>query len=226
MEFFNLIGAIFILAKFQDGVGVTITFVQNVHNSKLISSISCFLPADIIRVTQEFVTPRYLATSAPEEPNSLTPIHDIARLAFATALLRPSDRSSPIETLYLSDTFSASALRSIRCPDSLKFFLTRSSRPDMLCDFATGSFQKHDIIIDANTLIWVFFQSRYALLPFFKALRIDRTMFYNGGCCHYSTTSFFMISRSRTTPRRRFFSLASFTSKPANCSQVRGTFIL
>ena len=33
-------------------------------------------------------------------------------------------RSSPIETLYLSDTFSASALIPIRCPDSLKFFLT------------------------------------------------------------------------------------------------------
>ena len=42
------------------------TFMQSVHNSKLMSSISCFLHADIIRVTQEFVTPRYLATSAPE----------------------------------------------------------------------------------------------------------------------------------------------------------------
>jgi len=54
-------------------------------------------------------------------------------LAFTTALLRPPDRSSPIKTLYLSDTFSASVLISIRCPDSLKFFLTRSSRPDMIC---------------------------------------------------------------------------------------------
>ncbi len=38
--------------------------------------------------------------------------------------------------------------------------------------------------------------------------------------------SFLMISKSLTTPRSRFFALASFTSKPANCSQVRGTFIL
>ncbi len=42
------------------------TFVQSVHNSKLMSSISGFFPVDIIRVTQELVTPRYLATSAPE----------------------------------------------------------------------------------------------------------------------------------------------------------------
>ncbi len=41
-------------------------FLQNVHNSKLMSSISGFRAADIIRVTQAFETPRYLATSAPE----------------------------------------------------------------------------------------------------------------------------------------------------------------
>ena len=34
--------------------------------SKLMSSISGLFPDDIIRVTQEFLTPRYLATSAPE----------------------------------------------------------------------------------------------------------------------------------------------------------------
>jgi hypothetical protein len=32
------------------------TFVQNVHNSMLMPSVSCVFPADIIRVTQEFVT--------------------------------------------------------------------------------------------------------------------------------------------------------------------------
>ena len=35
----------------------------------------------------------------------------------APALLRPPDRSSPTKILYLSRTFSASALISIRCPD-------------------------------------------------------------------------------------------------------------
>jgi len=38
-------------------------------------------------------------------------------LAFTTTLFRPTDRSSSIKILYLSDTFSASALISIRCPD-------------------------------------------------------------------------------------------------------------
>ena len=55
---------------------------------------------------------------------SLTPIYNIACLSFTTALLRSTDRSSPLKKLYLSDTFPASALMSIRRPDSLKFFLT------------------------------------------------------------------------------------------------------
>jgi len=35
-------------------------FVQNVHNTILMPSASCFFPADIIRVTQEVVMPGYL----------------------------------------------------------------------------------------------------------------------------------------------------------------------
>jgi len=54
----------------------------------------------------------------------LTPIYNIVCLAFTTALLRPHDRSLSVETLYLSDTFSASALVFIRRLDSFKFFLT------------------------------------------------------------------------------------------------------
>jgi hypothetical protein len=38
------------------------------------------------------------------------------RLALTTALLRPPDRNLPIKIVYLSDTFSASSLISIRCP--------------------------------------------------------------------------------------------------------------
>jgi hypothetical protein len=42
------------------------TFVQNVHNFILMSSTSCSFPAEIIRVTHEFVTPRYPSTLASE----------------------------------------------------------------------------------------------------------------------------------------------------------------
>ena len=42
------------------------TFVQSVHNSLISSSTGGLVSEATIRVTQEFVTPRYRATSAPE----------------------------------------------------------------------------------------------------------------------------------------------------------------
>ena len=42
------------------------TFVQGIHNYPIRSSTSGFLPDATKRVTQELVTPKYRATSAPE----------------------------------------------------------------------------------------------------------------------------------------------------------------
>ena len=42
------------------------TFVQGIHNFPIRSSTSGFLPEATKRVTQELVTPKYRATSAPE----------------------------------------------------------------------------------------------------------------------------------------------------------------
>ena len=51
--------------------------------------------ADAALVTQELVTPRYRATSAPEYPNSLTASQDMTWRASTIACLRLPDRSSP-----------------------------------------------------------------------------------------------------------------------------------
>jgi len=75
------------------------TFVQNVRKrtwdtaltlySRLIySSTLGFFTDDTLRVTHEFVTPRYRARSAPEYPNSLTPIQDIIPLASTISRLQ------------------------------------------------------------------------------------------------------------------------------------------
>jgi hypothetical protein len=47
-------------------VGKQGTFVQGIHNFPIRSSTSGFLPEATKRVTQELVTPKYRATSAPE----------------------------------------------------------------------------------------------------------------------------------------------------------------
>ena len=65
-----------------------------------------FFPDDINRFTHEVLTPRYLATSAPEYLNSLTPYQIKTCLAFTTLCLRLPDRSSPADISYSLQTLS------------------------------------------------------------------------------------------------------------------------
>ena len=92
--------------------------MQNIPYLNLMFFKSGFLPEAIMRVTQEFVTPRYRATSVPEYPSSLTLIHDVACLASTTTFLRPPERSSFMGIPYASDTLFPSVRMSIRLPDT------------------------------------------------------------------------------------------------------------
>ncbi len=61
--------------------------MQNVHNSKLMSSKSGLFPVDIIRVTQEFVTPRYLAKPYDDPDfDPLLAIHRIRKIEITDRL--------------------------------------------------------------------------------------------------------------------------------------------
>ncbi|MCK4988177.1 MAG: nucleotidyl transferase AbiEii/AbiGii toxin family protein [Desulfobacterales bacterium] len=62
-DFYRLSEDLDFIVPVDAGMG---TFVQNVHNFLIRSSTSGFLPDVINRVTQELVTPKYRATSAPE----------------------------------------------------------------------------------------------------------------------------------------------------------------
>jgi hypothetical protein len=67
-------------------------------------SISGFFPDETNRVMQEFVTPRYLATSAPEYPNSQTAAHETTLLALIISRLRLPEQSSVNDILFFLQT--------------------------------------------------------------------------------------------------------------------------
>ena len=68
--------------------------LQNVHKYYITPSISGFSPDERNRVTQEFVTPRCPATSAPEYPSSWTAIHETVLRALTSSCLRLPEISS------------------------------------------------------------------------------------------------------------------------------------
>jgi len=90
-----------------------VTFVQNVHNYSITPSISGFFPDERNRVTQEFVTPRCLATSAPEYPHSCTAIHETVLRVLISSCLRLPDIRSADDTLFFLQTLSDNASRVI-----------------------------------------------------------------------------------------------------------------
>ena len=112
-------------------IGPNGDIVQNIHKLLIRSSTSGFAPDETSRVTQELVTPKNRAKSAPEQPSSLTAIQDIEQRASTTTRLRLPEQSSPKEILYFLQTCLAKVAISIGCPESRKFFFTRSSSPDI-----------------------------------------------------------------------------------------------
>src|SRR4030042_1253736 len=89
-----------------------------------------FSPDETARVTQEFVTPRYRAISAPESPKSCTPACDNSPRALTTGGLRLPDRNSSKVNLLRVHTFCAKAVKSLETGGSRKFSLANSSISD------------------------------------------------------------------------------------------------
>jgi hypothetical protein len=119
--------------------------VQNVHSHYITLFVSGFSPVVRNRVIHEFVTPKCLATSAPEYHNSCTAIHETILRALTSSRRRLPEMSSDNVTFFFLQTLSHNSSRSIFCPEILRFFFIIS--PSTLLSKAYLSF----LVLSANT---------------------------------------------------------------------------
>jgi hypothetical protein len=98
------------------------------YNFHIIPTISGFSSNARNRVIQEVVTPRCLATSAPEYPTSWTATHEIILRALTGSRLRLPESSSALDMFLFLQTLLHNSSRSILWPETLRFFFIMSSR--------------------------------------------------------------------------------------------------